>query len=68
MIHCWFFCTPQRGGSVFFHDICDFFVCIADCVCGITTKDPGKVMNSMKDKLADEERELLEDEDPFSCV
>ena len=45
-------------------------------VCGITTNDPDKVrndeflkkiMNSVKDKLADEE-ELLEDEDPFSCV
>ena len=46
-------------------------------VCGITTNDPGKVrndeflkkiMNSVKDKLADEEEELLEDGDPFSCV
>ena len=46
-------------------------------VCGITTNDPGnvrndeflkKIMNSVKDKLADEEEELLEDEDPFSCV
>ena len=46
-------------------------------VCGITTNDPDKVrndeflkkiMNSVKDKLADEEEELLEDEDPFSCV
>ena len=46
-------------------------------VCGITTNDPGKVrndaflkkiMNSVKDKLADEEEELLEDEDPFSFV
>ena len=27
-----------------------------------------KIMNSVKDKLADEEKELLEDEDPFSCV
>ena len=45
-------------------------------VCGITTNDPDKVrndeflkkiMNSVKDKLADEE-ELLEDEDPFSSV
>ena len=27
-----------------------------------------KIMNSVKDKLADEEEELLEDEDPFSCV
>ena len=25
-------------------------------------------MNSAKDKLADEEEECLEDEDPFSCV
>ena len=46
-------------------------------VCGITTNDPDKVRNdeflktirnSVKDKLADEEEELLEDEDPFSCV
>ena len=46
-------------------------------VCGITTNNPDKVrndeflkkiMNSVKDKLADEEEELLEDEDPFSCV
>ena len=46
-------------------------------VCGITTNDPDKVrndeflkkiMNSVKDKLADEEEELLQDEDPFSCV
>ena len=46
-------------------------------VCGITTNNPGKVrnnellkktMNSVKDKLVDEEEELLEDEDPFSCV
>ena len=46
-------------------------------VCGITTNDPGKIrndellkkiMNSVKDKLADEEEELLEDEYPFSCV
>ena len=46
-------------------------------VCGITTNSPDKVrndeflkkiMNSVKDKLADEEEELLEDEDPFSCV
>ena len=45
-------------------------------VCRITTNDPDKVrndeflkkiMNSVKDKLADEE-ELLEDEDPFSSV
>ena len=27
-----------------------------------------KIMNSAKDKLADEEEECLEDEDPFSCV
>ena len=27
-----------------------------------------KIMNSVKDKLAGEEEELLEDEDPFSCV
>ena len=41
------------------------------CVCGITTNDPGKIrnddflkkiMNSVKDKLADEEEELLEDD------
>ena len=40
-------------------------------------KDPGKerndeflkkIMNSVKDKLAGEEEELLEDEHPFSCV
>ena len=46
-------------------------------VCGITTNNPGKVRNDeflknimdfVKDKLADEEEELLEDEDPFSCV
>ena len=46
-------------------------------VCGITTNDPDKVRNdeflkkimkSVKGKLADEEEELLEDEDPFSCV
>ena len=46
-------------------------------VSGITTNDPGKarndeflkkIMNSVKDKLADEEEEHLEDEDPFSCV
>ena len=46
-------------------------------VCGITTNDPVKVrserflqkiLNSVKDKLADEEEELLEDEDPFSSV
>ena len=45
--------------------------------CGITTNDPGKarndeflkkIMNSVKDKLADEEEEHLEDEDPFSRV
>ena len=39
--------------------------------------DPGKVrndeflkkiMNSVKDKLAGEEEELIEEEDPFSCV
>ena len=44
-------------------------------VCEITKNDPGKVrndeflkkiMNSVKDKLTDEEEELLEDEDPFS--
>ena len=42
-------------------------------VCGITTNDPGKVRNDeflkriknpVKDKLADEEGKLLEDEDP----
>ena len=47
------------------------------CVCGITTNDPGKarndeflkkIMNSVKGKLVDEEEEILEDEDPFSCV
>ena len=27
-----------------------------------------KIMNPVKDKLADEEEELLEDEDPFSSV
>ena len=46
-------------------------------VCRITTNDPGKarndeflkkIMNSVKDKLAGEEEEDLEDEDPFSCV
>ena len=46
-------------------------------VCDITANNPDKVrndeflkkiMNSVKDKLADEEEELLEDEDPFSCV
>ena len=46
-------------------------------VCGITTNDQGKIrndeflkkiINSVKDKSADEEEELLEDEDPFSCV
>ena len=46
-------------------------------VCGIATNDPSKVrndeflkkiMNSVKEKLTDEEEELLEDEDPFSCV
>ena len=46
-------------------------------VCGITANDPGKVrnyeflkkiMNSVQDKLANEEEELLEDEDPFSFV
>ena len=46
-------------------------------VCGITTNDPGKVrndeflkkiINSVKEKLSDEEEKLLEDEDPFSCV
>ena len=46
-------------------------------VCGITTNDSGKVrndeflkkiINSVKEKLSDEEEELLEDEDPFSCV
>ena len=46
-------------------------------VCGITANDPDKVtndeflkkiMNSVKDKLADEEEELLDDEDHFSCV
>ena len=46
-------------------------------VFGIKTNNPDKVrndeflkniMNSVKDKLADEEEELLEDEDPFSCV
>ena len=46
-------------------------------VCGITTNGPGKVrndeflkkiINSVKGKLAGEEEELLEGEDPFSCV
>ena len=46
-------------------------------VCGITTNDQGKVrndeflkkiMNSVKDKLADEEEELLENEYFFSCI
>ena len=46
-------------------------------VCRITTNDPGKarndeflkkIMNSVKDKLADEEEEHIEDEDPFSCL
>ena len=46
-------------------------------VCGITTNDPGKVrndeflkkiMSSVKDKLTDEEEELLEDENPSSCI
>ena len=46
-------------------------------LCGITTNDPGEVrtdeflkknMNSVKDKLADEEEELLEDEGSFSCI
>ena len=46
-------------------------------VSGITTNDPGKarndeflkkIINSVKDKLAGEEEEDLEDEDPFSCV
>ena len=46
-------------------------------VCGITANDPGKlrnyeflkkIMNSVQDKLADEEEELLEGEDPFSFV
>ena len=46
-------------------------------VCGITTNDPEKVRNdeflktirnSVKDNLADEEEELLEDENAFSCV
>ena len=46
-------------------------------VFGITTIDPGKVrndefvkkiINSVKDKLADEEEELLEDGNPSSCV
>ena len=46
-------------------------------ICGITTNNPDKVRNdkfhkkitnSVKDKLADEEEKLLEDEDPFSCV
>ena len=46
-------------------------------VCEITTNNPNKVrndeflekvMNSVKDKLADEEEELLDDKDPFSCV
>ena len=44
---------------------------------GITKDDPHEVRNyellknimiSVKDELADEEEELLEDEDPFSCV
>ena len=44
-------------------------------VCGYPRNDPGKVrndeffkkiMNSVKDKLVDEER--LEEEDPFSCI
>ena len=46
-------------------------------VCGITTNNPDKVrndeflkkiMNWVKDKLGDEEEELLKDEYPFSCV
>ena len=46
-------------------------------VCGITTNDPDKarndeflkkIMNSVKGKLADEEEEDAEDEDPFPCV
>ena len=45
--------------------------------CEITTNDPGKIrndeflkkiMNSVKDKLTDEEKELLEHGDLFSCV
>ena len=44
------------------------------CVCGITTNNPGKIrndeflkkiMNSVKDKLADEEDELLADDIVF---
>ena len=46
-------------------------------VCRITTNDPDKVtndeflkkiMNSVKDKLADKEEEFFEDEDHFSCL
>ena len=46
-------------------------------VYGITTNYLGKVrndeflkkiVNSLKNKLADEEEELLDDKDPFSCV
>ena len=113
LVNCWFFCTPQRAGSVFvsWHLSFSLFVLLIvnlNCwlasrqnivnwiaeginylknhpdviknsfrVCGITMNNPDKVrndeflkkiMNSVKDKLADEEEELLEDEDPFSCV
>ena len=46
-------------------------------VCGITSNNHDKVrndeflkkiVNSVKDKLADEEEELVKDEYPFSCV
>ena len=30
-VYCWFFCTPQRGGSAFLSWHLSFFVCIADC-------------------------------------
>ena len=30
LVYSWFFCTPQQGIQFFLHDICHFFVCIAD--------------------------------------
>ena len=41
------------------------------CVCGIKVRNNEflkKIMNSVKDKSADEVEELLENENPFSCV
>ena len=37
-------------------------------VCGITTNDLNSLKKSSTHKLTDEEEEVLENEDPFSCI